>query len=168
MVQLLILSLSPSAKMQQFTPLTYPKTGYTEIGFCHRKTQNGAPVGILQALCPMNEDGLMWFEMIWYDLIWFDVIWYNSKCFVSEIQQIKFSKIQKFKIAGLSPAKAGKSHGKLFTLFCMPCKASRGFEPRSLDSESRVLTVTPRGQCNAWFALVMTQWKMSKKPVLRK
>ena len=25
-------------------------------------------------------------------------------------------------------------------------KASRGFEPRSLDSESRVLTVTPRGQ----------------------
>ena len=24
-------------------------------------------------------------------------------------------------------------------------KASRGFEPRSLDSESRVLTVTPRG-----------------------
>ena len=24
--------------------------------------------------------------------------------------------------------------------------ASRGFEPRSLDSESRVLTVTPRGQ----------------------
>jgi hypothetical protein len=31
-----------------------------------------------------------------------------------------------------------------------PCKAwqeaSRGFEPRSLDSESRVLTVTPRGQ----------------------
>ena len=37
---------------------------------------------------------------------------------------------------------------------CFPCssmgkpaaKASRGFEPRSLDSESRVLTVTPRGQ----------------------
>ena len=25
-------------------------------------------------------------------------------------------------------------------------EASRGFEPRSLDSESRVLTVTPRGQ----------------------
>ena len=25
-------------------------------------------------------------------------------------------------------------------------KASRGFEPRSLDSESRMLTVTPRGQ----------------------
>ena len=25
-------------------------------------------------------------------------------------------------------------------------KASRGFEPRSLDSESRVLTTTPRGQ----------------------
>ena len=37
---------------------------------------------------------------------------------------------------------------------CYPCssmgrpaaKASRGFEPRSLDSESRVLTLTPRGQ----------------------
>ena len=28
-------------------------------------------------------------------------------------------------------------------------EASRGFEPRSLDSESRVLTVTPRGQLNA-------------------
>ena len=27
-------------------------------------------------------------------------------------------------------------------------KASRGFEPRSLDSESRVLAVTPRGQVN--------------------
>ena len=26
-------------------------------------------------------------------------------------------------------------------------EASRGFEPRSLDSESRVLTVTPRGHC---------------------
>ena len=25
-------------------------------------------------------------------------------------------------------------------------ETSRGFEPRSLDSESRVLTVTPRGQ----------------------
>jgi hypothetical protein len=29
---------------------------------------------------------------------------------------------------------------------CCAHKASRGFEPRSLDSESRVLTVTPRGQ----------------------
>ena len=28
-------------------------------------------------------------------------------------------------------------------------QASRGFEPRSLDSESRVLTVTPRGQVRA-------------------
>ena len=28
-------------------------------------------------------------------------------------------------------------------------KASRGFEPRSLDSESRVLTVTPRGQVSS-------------------
>ena len=28
-------------------------------------------------------------------------------------------------------------------------KASRGFEPRLLDSESRVLTVTPRGLCDA-------------------
>ena len=28
-------------------------------------------------------------------------------------------------------------------------EASRGFEPRSLDSESRVLTVTPRGHCFA-------------------
>ena len=27
-------------------------------------------------------------------------------------------------------------------------KTSRGFEPRSLDSESRVLTVTPRSQLN--------------------
>ena len=31
-------------------------------------------------------------------------------------------------------------------LIYMTRKASRGFEPRSLDSESRVLTVTPRGQ----------------------
>ena len=30
-------------------------------------------------------------------------------------------------------------------VFCRK-KASRGFEPRSLDSESRVLTVTPRGR----------------------
>jgi hypothetical protein len=30
--------------------------------------------------------------------------------------------------------------------YCVHIKASRGFEPRSLDSESRVLTVTPRGQ----------------------
>ena len=27
-------------------------------------------------------------------------------------------------------------------------EASRGFEPRSLDSESRVLTITPRGHCS--------------------
>ena len=36
-------------------------------------------------------------------------------------------------------------------------KASRGFEPRSLDSESRVLTVTPRGrlqQCSSLSQLV--------------
>ena len=32
------------------------------------------------------------------------------------------------------------------TRFNGALKASRGFEPRSLDSESRVLTVTPRGQ----------------------
>ena len=31
-------------------------------------------------------------------------------------------------------------------------KASRGFEPRSLDSESRVLTVTPRGHLNLFQA----------------
>ena len=31
-----------------------------------------------------------------------------------------------------------------------PEKASRGFEPRSLDSESRVLTVTPRGQLSGF------------------
>ena len=30
-------------------------------------------------------------------------------------------------------------------------KASRGFEPRSLDSESRVLTVTPRGHLKTRF-----------------
>ena len=30
-------------------------------------------------------------------------------------------------------------------------KASRGFEPRSLDSESRVLTVTPRGRLENWY-----------------
>ena len=30
-------------------------------------------------------------------------------------------------------------------ILCMSNKSSRGFEPRSLDSESRVLTVTPRG-----------------------
>ena len=29
-------------------------------------------------------------------------------------------------------------------------EASRGFEPRSLDSESRVLTVTPRGHGVNW------------------
>ena len=32
--------------------------------------------------------------------------------------------------------------------FLSPCKASRRFEPRLLDSESRVLTVTPRGHSN--------------------
>ena len=31
-------------------------------------------------------------------------------------------------------------------VFRLMIKASRGFEPRSLDSESRVLTVTPRGR----------------------
>ena len=36
----------------------------------------------------------------------------------------------------LNNSKLGSQHGR---------KASRGFEPRSLDSESRVLTVTPRG-----------------------
>ena len=32
-------------------------------------------------------------------------------------------------------------------------KASRGFEPRSLDSESRVLIVTPRGQVHMFVAI---------------
>ena len=35
-----------------------------------------------------------------------------------------------------------------FSIKCSAKKASRGFEPRSLDSESRVLTVTPRGLLN--------------------
>ena len=34
----------------------------------------------------------------------------------------------------------------------MKKKASRGFEPRLLDSESRVLTVTPRGHLSEKFA----------------
>ena len=33
-------------------------------------------------------------------------------------------------------------------------QASRGFEPRLLDSESRVLTVTPRGQMKAFSLLI--------------
>ena len=33
-------------------------------------------------------------------------------------------------------------------------EASRGFEPRSLDSESRVLTVTPRGHVMNWHFLL--------------
>ena len=40
---------------------------------------------------------------------------------------------------------------------CVP-KASRGFEPRSLDSESRVLTVTPRGQI---FDRVVWPWNVN-------
>ena len=36
-------------------------------------------------------------------------------------------------------------------------EASRGFEPRSLDSGPRVLTVTPRGQLNFKFPSICTQ-----------
>ena len=42
-------------------------------------------------------------------------------------------------------------------------EASRGFEPRSLDSESRVLTVTPRGQLlvdpDISFGASLSNWK---------
>ena len=37
-------------------------------------------------------------------------------------------------------------------------KASRGFEPRSLDSESRVLTVTPRGQVKTLEWSIRNNW----------
>ena len=43
-----------------------------------------------------------------------------------------------------------RQRGRLaWTTTCATQQVSRGFEPRSLDSESRVLTVTPRGQCLA-------------------
>ena len=54
---------------------------------------------------------------------------------------------------GLQPAlnfQAAASHCRvgrhMVRTYGLERKASRGFEPRSLDSESRVLTVTPRGR----------------------
>ena len=40
-------------------------------------------------------------------------------------------------------------------------KASRGFEPRSLDSESRVLPVTPRGQVSSLVLLAVCPFSAS-------
>ena len=47
----------------------------------------------------------------------------------------------------IQPSTVCKQNSDSSHLFvgCSRKKASRGFEPRSLDSESRVLTVTPRG-----------------------
>ena len=45
----------------------------------------------------------------------------------------------------------------------MTRKASRGFEPRSLDSESRVLTVTPRGQVIYFVCLLMTGRRLEER-----
>ena len=42
-------------------------------------------------------------------------------------------------------------------------KASRGFEPRSLDSESRVLTVTPRGQMRELISCLAKELKDWRK-----
>ena len=45
----------------------------------------------------------------------------------------------------------------------MGAKASRGFEPRSLDSESRLLTVTPRGLCRSQRQRNITVAKINKR-----
>ena len=42
-------------------------------------------------------------------------------------------------------------------------KASRGFEPRSLDSESRVLSVTPRGQVIYFVCLLKTRCRVEER-----
>ena len=49
-----------------------------------------------------------------------------------------------------------ESPGEKWRIFAK--KASRGFEPRSLDSESRVLTVTPRGQVQAMKESICLAW----------
>ena len=51
-------------------------------------------------------------------------------------------------------------YGTALSHFCAK-EASRGFEPRSLDSVSRVLTVTPRGHLlRSRFALTTTQFQL--------
>ena len=53
---------------------------------------------------------------------------------------------------------------------CRRHNASRGFEPRSLDSESRVLTVTPRGQLHelpvmlSWLLLLLLLLMLPSPP----
>ena len=47
-------------------------------------------------------------------------------------------------------------HSLFSSVFNIWRETSRGFEPRSLDSESRVLTVTPRGRFRRqlWFQVM--------------
>ena len=57
-------------------------------------------------------------------------------------------------------------YGTGLSHFCAK-EASRGFETRSLDSESRVLTVTPRGHLlRSRFALTTTQFQLVRRGAL--
>ncbi len=47
------------------------------------------------------------------------------------------------------PHGSARVRGRCDRIVAMTFKVPRGFEPRSLDSESRVLTVTPRDQLRA-------------------
>ena len=55
---------------------------------------------------------------------------------------------------------AGRRTSRDITVASWHAQVSRGFEPRSLDSESRVLTVTPRDQLH----LMQPRWHTAAQP----
>ena len=68
---------------------------------------------------------------------------------MAEFGYVSTSKIKEVEIMKHADDKSMPHRVRIICILVHNHKVPRGFEPRSLDSESRVLTVTPRDQLRA-------------------